>query len=242
MDKKIFLIIVFLFLLVGLSRPTLALKLIDISISPINPTIKENGCEQSYDTYCRIIKPKDYYVPKVGQEISFYIHAKNVLGGSYRTKLYSFNYQECEPELFCGDGICNNNETCETCPEDCGEYEEPEPEEPHNEENHHHSGGGGGMDICGDGICEIWEQEYCIKDCQQNISIEKKEIWFIPFEKNKQEIINLNSDIISYQEHNLMPVKTNKIMSFIESGKLIMVLTIGLFIILIGLVVVGWKK
>ena len=27
---------------------------------------------------------------------------------------------ECPPEPFCGDDICNNGETCSTCPEDCG--------------------------------------------------------------------------------------------------------------------------
>lgn len=38
-------------------------------------------------------------------------------------------YVECEeeppePEPFCGDGECNDDETCESCPEDCGECEE----------------------------------------------------------------------------------------------------------------------
>jgi len=34
-----------------------------------------------------------------------------------------------EPPVFCGDGICNGDENCTTCPEDCGVC----PEEPENE-------------------------------------------------------------------------------------------------------------
>jgi cysteine-rich repeat protein len=49
---------------------------------------------------------------------------------------------ECPPE--CGDGVCNGDETCETCPEDCGEC----PPE------------------CGDGVCEGDETcETCPEDC-----------------------------------------------------------------------------
>jgi len=34
----------------------------------------------------------------------------------------------CEPEYWCGDEICDETENCSTCPQDCGECEEPEPE------------------------------------------------------------------------------------------------------------------
>ncbi len=44
-----------------------------------------------------------------------------------------------EPEPYCGDGVCNNDETCSSCPEDCGEC----PPEPY----------------CGDGeINQCWEK------------------------------------------------------------------------------------
>lgn len=49
-----------------------------------------------------------------------------------------------QPEIYCGDGTCNGNETCDTCEVDCG----PCPV------------------VCGDGVCEGNEtQETCPEDC-----------------------------------------------------------------------------
>jgi len=53
---------------------------------------------------------------------------------------------ECPPTPYCGDGVCSGTETCETCPEDCGEC----PAEPY----------------CGDGVCSGTETcETCPEDC-----------------------------------------------------------------------------
>ncbi|MBU1130482.1 DUF11 domain-containing protein, partial [Patescibacteria group bacterium] len=54
---------------------------------------------------------------------------------------------ECEVEPYCGDGSCNNEETCSTCPEDCGQCEQPGP-------------------YCGDGSCNGSETcSSCSADC-----------------------------------------------------------------------------
>ncbi len=55
---------------------------------------------------------------------------------------------ECPPPPpECGDGVCDINEDCETCPADCGECPPPPPE-------------------CGDGVCDIDEDcETCPADC-----------------------------------------------------------------------------
>ncbi len=45
-----------------------------------------------------------------------------VSAGNYGEGIYgSGNYSEIStPSLYCGDGICNNGESCSTCPGDCG--------------------------------------------------------------------------------------------------------------------------
>ena len=49
------------------------------------------------------------------------------------------------PEPFCGDNICNGDETCASCPQDCGECPEA---------------------VCGDGICTLDENwQSCPQDC-----------------------------------------------------------------------------
>lgn len=50
---------------------------------------------------------------------------------------------KCEPTYYCGDGICNGNEDCKTCESDCGVC----------------------LPVCGDGVCEEGEEETCLDDC-----------------------------------------------------------------------------
>ncbi|MFA5188655.1 MAG: hypothetical protein WC460_04820 [Patescibacteria group bacterium] len=58
-------------------------------------------------------------------------------------------YPECNsaPVAYCGDYLCNNNETCNTCPKDCGSCPAP-------------------VEYCGDGVCNNNETcLLCSKDC-----------------------------------------------------------------------------
>ncbi len=56
---------------------------------------------------------------------------------------------DCDEGLFCGDGVCNNGETCDTCSKDCGTCDPPETEL-----------------FCGDGVCNNGETcDTCSKDC-----------------------------------------------------------------------------
>jgi hypothetical protein len=54
--------------------------------------------------------------------------------------------EEEEEEPYCGDGICNGDETCETCPGDC-EVCAP---------------------VCGDGNCDSGECDSCSQDCSHS--------------------------------------------------------------------------
>lgn len=55
----------------------------------------------------------------------------------------------CPDDCFCGDNICDDAESCEACPEDCGECP---------------------ADVCGDGICGIDEDEMsCPEDCEMEV-------------------------------------------------------------------------
>jgi len=42
----------------------------------------------------------------------------------FRTPEFQGAYYANEGGPYCGDGVCNGDETCETCPEDCGECED----------------------------------------------------------------------------------------------------------------------
>lgn len=54
--------------------------------------------------------------------------------------------KEKEEESYCGDGVCDDDETYESCPEDCEEVVEP---------------------YCGDGVCDTDEtDETCPEDCR----------------------------------------------------------------------------
>jgi hypothetical protein len=55
--------------------------------------------------------------------------------------------QHCEN---CGNGVCDLDETSETCATDCRTTG---------------GGGGGGTRRCGDGICQVGEAISCPRDC-----------------------------------------------------------------------------
>lgn len=46
--------------------------------------------------------------------------------------------QDIEPQEYCGDGICNNGETCSSCSQDCGSCDNGD-----DDDNDNHGGGGG---------------------------------------------------------------------------------------------------
>lgn len=104
-------------------------------------------------------------------------------------------YIECEeepPEEYCGDGICNNDETCSTCPEDCGECEEDCSE-------YCYSCPLGECDLneqCGDGI--IQEGEECDDGNSNNFDGCSK-MCFIEQEKEKTV---KNNNFVKYCEPN----------------------------------------
>lgn len=50
----------------------------------------------------------------------------NESGKDYTDLNFGNYYQEEVPQPYCGDGVCNNEETCETCAQDCGECVQPE--------------------------------------------------------------------------------------------------------------------
>ncbi len=55
-----------------------------------------------------------------------------------------YNPQPPQPQYYCGDGRCNNGESCSSCPQDCGE-----------------------CSYCGDGVCDLSRenQHNCPQDC-----------------------------------------------------------------------------
>lgn len=74
-----------------------------------------------------------------------------------------------EPEPFCGDGACGDNETCEDCPGDCGDCPGEESGDEQGEE------GGGNPDSC-EGNCDsnagnCWCDSGCVEfgDCCEDI-------------------------------------------------------------------------
>jgi len=76
--------------------------------------------------YCKTLSPNLMRAWEISEDktISYYISAKNELGENIITEIFYFTYQE-EVLVFCGDGICDEDENCSTCSNDCGECEIP---------------------------------------------------------------------------------------------------------------------
>ncbi len=71
-----------------------------------------------------------------------------------------------QPE-FCGDGTCNNDEDCSSCPEDCGAC----PTTPSSDTT---SGGGGGTACTYDWVCSEWYPEPCpAEGIQKRVCVNK---------------------------------------------------------------------
>jgi cysteine-rich repeat protein len=148
----------------------------------------------------------EYFSKEINLELSsltcdsYYTLTVDVTSDGYECDL-SDNYAsreiyiECEeepPEEYCGDGICNNDETCSTCPEDCGECEEDCSE-------YCYSCPLGECDLneqCGDGI--IQEGEECDDGNSNNFDGCSK-MCFIEQEKEKTV---KNNNFVKYCEPN----------------------------------------
>lgn len=150
MNKK-FLILIIGILLIS-STVSAIPNITNISIIPLNPTLNdeiticadvtdiidiifvrinlhaENPLwnwglimDKQGERYCKSLSPL-YMAAYVGKQITYYISARNVLSETTTTQTFNFTYRAVP---FCGDGICNDNETCSTCSNDCGECQSP---------------------------------------------------------------------------------------------------------------------
>ncbi len=65
---------------------------------------------------------------------------------------------ECPPEWECGDGTCDSNETCSNCPADCGECDDGDDGDDGSDGGGGSGGGGSSGSDCGDGYVEGSEE------------------------------------------------------------------------------------
>lgn len=87
---------------------------------------------------------------------------------SYQGALLYSSRSACESNIeeqpSCGDGVCNNGETCSSCLTDCGSCNDGG--------NGNGEGNGDGETItCGDGVCSLGERfsGSCMQDCEKNV-------------------------------------------------------------------------
>lgn len=143
--RRILLLLMIFFLISFISA---APNITDISITPENPTFtdtikicasiidnlndiilvrinlhSENPIwnwgfimDKEEEKYCKILSSRSMGAYE-GKNISYYISARNNLGELTTTETYYFSYRGVS---FCGDGICDKNENCSICSEDCG--------------------------------------------------------------------------------------------------------------------------
>jgi hypothetical protein len=162
MYKKLFFVITFMIFLVELVSAFP--QITNVSITPTNPSITDTIeiCANIFDNsskiiitrvnlhsenplwnwglliekidgkYCKSLSPL-FMGAYEGKEMSYYLSAMNSLAETNITKTFSFIYST----PFCGDGICNDDETCSICSNDCGSCPTPSP--PNKTKKHYHT-------------------------------------------------------------------------------------------------------